>query len=129
MIFRCIAILMACCAGRARFRWCQSVFTSVAYDLLLCFCHLVLAGLGDSVWNPPSVTLGFHRSPGGSVALTAANILGDLQTIALAEADLLEDVHTVQCWERGGDRLICPQAEGNFSFWNKLMTMQPCFQC
>ncbi len=47
------------------------------------------------------------RTTGVSVALTAANILGDLQTIALAEADLLEDVHTVQCWERGGDRLIC----------------------
>ena len=68
---------------------------SIVYDLEFASHHLVISSvscltdLGVSDWALPPVSLSCSRSPGRSVALAEANLLGDLQTVALAGADLL----------------------------------------
>lgn len=41
----CVGASRACCGKRTVFWWYQSILTSVAYDLVLVSCHLVISGL------------------------------------------------------------------------------------
>lgn len=80
---------MTCGGGRVGFWWCQSLLASVTYDLALASHHLFFSGVSwlRCLWSLPPMSLGCSKSP-----------------------DFLEALQTVQCWEKGEDRLICPQA-------------------
>jgi glucose-6-phosphate-specific signal transduction histidine kinase len=87
LVYSWLAVLEDLSSDSAKVYWfLLLIILSLSLDIWL---SQVLSGLGDSVWSLPPVFLGFHQSPGGSEALIAADLLVDLQTIALTEADLL----------------------------------------
>jgi hypothetical protein len=44
MVFRCVVAFRACCGGRTKFWWCQSILASVAYGIVLVSCNVFISG-------------------------------------------------------------------------------------